>query len=197
MISGTGNRCYPGEGTIISLFDVGWGLARTGRFAGQTKIWYPVLPHVYVVAKLVPSEFVLEALLHDAAEAVLGDVVATWKNDWTKSDESELLRLLYEEHGLTDRPEYAEVDGVKMSEQVLVADLAARSAEAKLLGHSTPDGHFFEEIRVANPELYKRALVYTEQMIHNFSPEYWIIETEKVAKDYAQSVNNQIQKVLA
>lgn len=178
---------------MISLYDIGWGLARTGRFAGQTDIWYSVLPHTFAVANLVPEEFKLEALLHDAAEAVLGDTVATWKHPMVKSQEYEILSILYENLGLTDRWEYEH----GMSPEVLEADLAARSAEAVLLGHSTPDGAFFVEIRESNPELYHKALDLTDAMIDTFTAEYCIYKTSDAAADFEAAVQNEIQKVLA
>lgn len=197
MITVDHQPVYPGDGNAPSLYAVGWGLARTARFAGQTQRWYPVLPHIYVVATLVPEEFEVEALLHDAAEAVLGDVVATWKNQQTKDDEAEILGLMYQSLGLKDRPEYHHKFGVTMSDEVRTADLAARSAEAKLLGHSEPDADFWQEIRMVAPEMYERALDLTTVCMENFTPEYCIHETDLLARLYAECVTKAINKVTA
>lgn len=193
MIAIIGSRVYPGDGNAPSLYEIGWGLARTSRFQGQTRIWYPVLPHSYVVASLVPEEFKLEALLHDSAEAVLGDRVATWKDQYTQELEAEVLANIYNSLGLGLLNGNEFFHG--MSDEVLAADLAARSAEATLLGHSTPNGDFFQEIRMANSELYQKALQVTSATLETFPPEYWILQTDDAAKQYANTVNLEIQKV--
>jgi 5'-deoxynucleotidase YfbR-like HD superfamily hydrolase len=79
--------------STISIGDIAWGLSRISRFCGQTitVIPYSVAQHSLFVAEEVArmtedlSEFknsniVLHALLHDAAEAFLGDVPSPVKH---------------------------------------------------------------------------------------------------------------------
>lgn len=50
-------------------------LANTCRFNGHTKRFYSVAEHSLRVCNLVPDRYKLQALLHNAAEAYVGDVV--------------------------------------------------------------------------------------------------------------------------
>lgn len=76
-----GNRFYPLEGRIdqIDIEDIAHGLAFQCRFNGQTSSFYSVAQHSLMVARLVPKNYYKAALLHDAAEAYLGDVVKPLK----------------------------------------------------------------------------------------------------------------------
>lgn len=64
----------------ISIFDIANALSRICRFSGNTPKFYSVAEHSIRVSKLVPDHMALEALLHDATEAYLGDVPAPVKN---------------------------------------------------------------------------------------------------------------------
>jgi 5'-deoxynucleotidase YfbR-like HD superfamily hydrolase len=76
-----GNRFYPLEPRIdhVAIEDIAHGLAFQCRFNGQTQEFYSVAQHSLIVASLVPAELRLAALLHDAAEAYLGDMVKPLK----------------------------------------------------------------------------------------------------------------------
>lgn len=77
----SGNRFYPLEPRIdrVQIEDIAHGLAYQCRFNGQTREFYSVAQHSLIVASLVPSHLRLAALLHDAAEAYLGDMVKPLK----------------------------------------------------------------------------------------------------------------------
>ena len=76
-----GNRFYPLEPRIddVDVEDIAHGLAYQCRFNGQTNAFYSVAQHSLIVASLVPEELRFAALLHDAAEAYLGDMVKPLK----------------------------------------------------------------------------------------------------------------------
>jgi 5'-deoxynucleotidase YfbR-like HD superfamily hydrolase len=76
-----GNRFYPLGPRIdrVAIEDIAHGLAFQCRFNGQTCEFYSVAQHSLVVASLVGDELKLAALLHDAAEAYLGDMVKPLK----------------------------------------------------------------------------------------------------------------------
>lgn len=64
---------------MINAKDIARGLGNTCRFGGQLQEFYSVAQHSVLVMMLAPKEYALEALLHDASEAYLGDVVKPLK----------------------------------------------------------------------------------------------------------------------
>lgn len=63
----------------INGWDISKGLAYTARFNGQCSHFYSVAQHSILVRHLVPQELKKAALIHDASEAYLGDVIKPLK----------------------------------------------------------------------------------------------------------------------
>lgn len=66
------------HGSDFDIDDIAHGLAHVCRYAGQCRAFYSVAEHSMLVADTV-EDYPYEALLHDAAEAFIGDVTRPFK----------------------------------------------------------------------------------------------------------------------
>lgn len=72
----TGRRFHPlaPKPEEVCLADIAHALSMKCRYGGHCAQFYSVAEHSILVAALVPPEYRVEALLHDAAEAYLADL---------------------------------------------------------------------------------------------------------------------------
>lgn len=129
MITYLGEAVYPNGKNAPELYSIGVALGRIPRFCGHTRDFYPVLAHVQVVAAIMPVEYALAGLLHDAPEACVSDVPTPWKTQVARNREHMLLRRIYEKNELAWPLEEA------VQEAVDTADHMALAAEAHVIGH--------------------------------------------------------------
>ena len=85
----------------ICIEDIAHALAHTARFGGHLQRLYSVAQHSVYACTLVSRELQLAALLHDAAEAYLGDMPSPFKNmlpDFRKL-EAKLMTVIADKYG--------------------------------------------------------------------------------------------------
>ena len=130
-----GNRFWPAEPRIdrIDIEDIAHGLAYQCRFNGQTSAFYSVAQHSIMVASILPPHLHKAALLHDAAEAYLGDIVKPLKHLLPGFAEIEagVTRLIAQAFEVDFDTDYV---AIKHADMVALAtekrDLMPNSAEA-------------------------------------------------------------------
>lgn len=65
--------------TPIAIEEIAHALSQICRFTGHTRTLYSVAQHAVLVSYVVPDRFALHGLMHENAEAVLGDVSSPLK----------------------------------------------------------------------------------------------------------------------
>ncbi len=89
----------------IDIEDIAYALANQCRYNGHSAMFYSVAEHSVAVARLVPKQFQLLALLHDAAEAYVGDIPSPLKQHLGgfKDIEDGIAQTIYKKYGVWEQ----------------------------------------------------------------------------------------------
>jgi uncharacterized protein len=132
----TGGKFYPLDPRPeeIDIQDIAHSLARICRFNGHGAAFYSVAQHSWIVSSQVGAADKLWGLLHDAAEAYIGDLVSPLKKlpefSFYREIENNILKVIVEKFDLY--PHEIPMD-------VQSADLIALRTEARDLGLFSPE----------------------------------------------------------
>lgn len=151
-----GHKFYPLDPRVeeVDIRDIAHALANVCRFTGHVRQFYSVAQHSVIVSAHVWPSLARAGLLHDAAEAYIGDISRPLKRHlWasTKSGiepvshfdmkhakqvEKELLSVIFETFGVPWPDDWSVIDK---------ADLLLLATEARdLMGPLHPDWHHKE-----------------------------------------------------
>lgn len=130
----------------VTIPDIAWGLGRTLRYGGHIREDWTVAHHSVVMSYLVPEEYALEALLHDAAEAYIGDIIYPVKALFPEVEAFE-NRLLHTIMDAFEVPHKVDSEGRYKKSPVI------KNADNKLLEHECHSmdrgGYFIQEVENA------------------------------------------------
>lgn len=121
----SGGRFYPLDPreTEVELVDIAHGLANQCRFSGQTSLFWSVAQHSLVMSTLAEARYDREmariALMHDAAEAYIGDMIRPLKVVMPEfcRIEARVWRAIARRFGLPGRlpPEIKQLDNIVLA----------------------------------------------------------------------------------
>lgn len=109
----TGARFYPMDPRPdeIDIRDIAHALSLICRYGGHVDRFYSVAEHCVLMSQYVPAEHALWALLHDASEAYVGDMVRPLKRQLPEyvAAEDRVIGAIVERFGLPSTTMPAEV----------------------------------------------------------------------------------------
>lgn len=155
----------------IDIHDIANALSKICRFGGHGRYFYSVAQHSVLVSYIVAPELAMAGLLHDAAEAYVGDMVRPLKRSMPAFQDAEdrLQDMVYRKY-LND----AYVDGEDTGEEAEIkkADNIALMTEVRdLLGPSDPRILWgVEELPLPIPLSGMDCAGYMTDGIHPFGP---------------------------
>lgn len=131
------------ERSALSIDAIAHALSQLCRFTGHVERFYSVAQHSVMVSRLVPPEHALEGLLHDAAEAVLGDVASPLKHllPMYQAIEHQVEQAIWSRYGFS-----------ALAPEVKWADLVMLATERRdLMPRAVRDGSEWAELAGIEP----------------------------------------------
>ena len=128
---------------MISIKDIAHSLSQTCRWTGHSKFHYSVAQHSFYCSYLVTSDLALAALMHDSAEAYIGDMNRPLKHytpagaSYMKVEEM-IERVIFKKFGLSyPLPEEVKIADTQMlyTERDQIMNLGTHVYEPRKWGY--------------------------------------------------------------
>jgi uncharacterized protein len=131
---------------MIDIGDIAHALSHICRFGGHSYTHYSVAQHSVLASYIVPEEFALCTLMHDATEAYIGDMVSPLKAVILqfKEIEQNLWEVIAKKYNL---PQH-------LPQEVKLADMQMLKKEKEVLLPSTAPWDFLEGVQKADVRIY-------------------------------------------
>jgi hypothetical protein len=156
------------EGSEFTIEDVAHALSNICRFGGHSNFHYSVAQHSFLASHIVKPEYAYDALMHDAPEAFIGDMLKPLKimlPDY-RAVENKVEAAVFRRFGVTNPlPEAVKLADLQMlvAEQAQVMgaqddhwDLTFNAKAAPVLIHSWPIWYAEEQFLLRYKSLVSR-----------------------------------------
>lgn len=160
------------ENSVFGIEDIAHALSHICRFTGHVREFYSAAQHSLLVSELLPKDLAMMGLLHDAAEAFIGDVSTPLKRllpDY-RAIEARVERVIFERFGLPH----------ELPPEIKLADLSMLATEVRdLMPHRVADWIWNtiegvhpsrERIEVMSPEEAKSQFIAKYNSLKNQIP---------------------------
>jgi 5'-deoxynucleotidase YfbR-like HD superfamily hydrolase len=180
----SGRRFYPADPRVedVCLGDIAHALARICRFNGHVRDTYSVAQHCVLVSELVLPDLALHGLLHDAAEAYTGDLIAPMKRALRTHSNADVSAYDHIEQGVervirewARLPELNEVEAARVKH----ADLRALATERRDLLQES--GHVWDSIEQVAPDPRTLRAMSAVEAEARFLDRYWALRAREIA----------------
>lgn len=140
------------EPSMVCIEDIAHALAHICRFGGHCRFFWSVASHSVCVSRSVRPELAVYGLLHDAAEAYVGDIVSPIKRELADfaDIEARAQDCILEALGLPPPLE-------RHHDEIRSADLGQLAVERAVLHHAKPQE--WEELAAVRPDFAHTAWI--------------------------------------
>lgn len=160
------------QANTFDIADIAHHLSNICRFNGATTTHYSVAQHSVLVSRIVPPYLALAGLMHDAAEAYVGDLPSPLKAllpDY-QDIENNILQTIFEKVGIA----------FPYHKEVKRADLVALATEARDLLKPTGQAKHWESLSGISPCDITITPLGPEQAEAEFLARYFELQTQAV-----------------